>query len=153
MVVVVVTVVTIVREQPAALCYTTGDSIVARIPTITLEVPADLADRLAALQGRLPDLLRLAVELESKPPTGAKRADIPAFREMIDFLAGGPTFEQILGFKVSPSTQERLEDLLDKNREGRLTADESAELDVCEEVQRVMLLLKARARSALATPV
>ena len=59
----------------------------------------------------------------------------------------------VLGFKVSPSTQERLEDLLDKNREGRLTADESAELDVCEEVQRVMLLLKARARSALATPV
>jgi hypothetical protein len=121
--------------------------------TITLEVPADLADRLAALGDRLPDLLRLAVALESKPPAGAERADIPAFREMIDFLAGTPTLEQILGFKVSPSTLERLEDLLDKNREGSLTDDESAELDVCEEVQRVMLLLKARARSALGAPV
>jgi hypothetical protein len=121
--------------------------------TITLEVPADLADRLAALGDRLPDLLRLAVALESKPPTGTERADVPAFREMIDFLAGAPTLEQILGFKVSPSTLERLEDLLDKNREGSLTDDESAELDVCEEVQRVMLLLKARARSALGAPV
>ena len=121
--------------------------------TITLEVPADLADRLAALGDRLPDLLRLAVSLESKPTVGAKRADVPVFREVIDFLAGAPTLDQILGFKVSPYTQERLENLLDKNREGSLTDAESAELDVCEEVQRLMLLLKARARSVLGTPV
>ena len=121
--------------------------------TITLEVPADLADRLAALGDRLPYLLRLAVSLESKTTVGAKRADVPAFREVIDFLAGAPTLDQILGFKVSPFTQERLENLLDKNREGSLTDAESAELDVCEEVQRLMLLLKARARSVLGTPV
>jgi hypothetical protein len=112
-----------------------------------------LADRLAALGDRLPDLLRLAVSLESKSSAGSKRADVPAFREVIDFLAGAPTLDQILGFKVSPFIQERLENLLNKNREGSLTDDESAELDVCEEVQRLMLLLKARARSVLRTPV
>jgi hypothetical protein len=123
------------------------------MPTITLEVPEDLAVRLALLRDRLPDLLRMAVEFSSGPGTRRSRTETPAFREMIDFLAGGPTLEQIAAFKVSPPVQERLEELLDKNREDRLTDEESAELDIYEEVNHVMLLLKARARSALETSV
>jgi hypothetical protein len=48
--------------------------------------------------------------------------------EMLDFLAGGPTPEQIIAFKLSPATQARLEELLDKNREAELANEETAEL-------------------------
>ena len=117
--------------------------------TITLEVPEELATRLAPLRDQLPRLLALALDLypAGLPLTAsASEAVHPAFREMIDFLASGPTPEQIVSFKISPAAQARLEELLDKNREDGLTDDEAAELDVYEQVNHVLLLLKARAR-------
>ena len=42
--------------------------------------------------------------------------------------------------------QERLEELLDKNREEGLTAAEEEEMDAYRLVNHVMILLKARAR-------
>ncbi len=76
----------------------------------------------------------------------------PVFNEMIEFLAGGPTPQQIVAFKVSPATQARLDDLLDKNREDGLSEDEAAELDAYGQVNFVLLLLKARARPMLSSP-
>ena len=122
--------------------------------TITLEVPDELAARLLPLRERLPELLSMTLELF---PAGLPLAMLgsqamhPAFEEMIDFLASGPTPEQIVGFRVSPVTQARLEELLDKNREDGLTDDEAAELDVYEQINFVLLLLKARARPALSS--
>ena len=46
---------------------------------------------------------------------------VPIHQEMTDFLATSPTLEQMIDFKISDAAQERLEDLLDKNREGELT--------------------------------
>lgn len=120
--------------------------------TITLEVPDELAVRLAPVRERLPQLLSLALELlpgEFPISAAAVSASHPAFDEMIDFLAGGPTPEQIIEFKASPAAQARLEELLDKNREEGLTEAESAELDVYEQINFVLLLLKARARPGL----
>ena len=122
--------------------------------SITLEIPDELAARLAPLRDRLPDLLRIALELSSPYPTASLRAgDNPVFHEMIDFLARGPSPEQIAAFKVSPSAQARLEELLEKNRENELTDDEAAELDLYVQINHVMLLLKARARLALTGPL
>lgn len=42
----------------------------------------------------------------------------------------------------------RLEELLDKNREEGLTEEEEEELDVYEQVDHLMILLKARAVDA-----
>ena len=117
--------------------------------SITLEIPDELAARLAPLRDRLPELLRIAVELSSPCPKAPRAGDNPVFDEMIDFLAGGPSPEQIAAFKVSPSAQARLEELLEKNRENELTDEEAAELDLYEQINHVMLLLKARARLAL----
>ena len=122
--------------------------------TITLEVPDELAARLMPLRERLPELLSMTLELfPAELPLAMPTSETihPAFEEMIDFLAGGPTPEQIAGFKVSPATQARLEELLDKNREDGLTDDEAAELDVYEQINFVLLLLKARARPALSS--
>ena len=65
---------------------------------------------------------------------------------MMDFLASGPTPQQIIDFKVPAAAQERLEELLERNREEGLTEAESAELDVYELVHHSMIRLKAQAR-------
>ena len=76
----------------------------------------------------------------------------PAFKEMMDFLVSGPAPEQIVAFKISPATQDRLEELLDKNREDSLTDDETTELDVYEQVNHLLILLKAHARLLISSP-
>jgi len=118
--------------------------------TITLEVPDELAARLNLLRDRLPALLSRVLDLlplENPPTDLASEAPHPAFAEIIDFLATGPTPDQIVAFKASASVQARLEELLEKNREEGLTEAESAELDLYEQVNDLMILLKARART------
>lgn len=118
--------------------------------TITLEIPDELAAQVAALGGRLPDLL--AKMLKSEPPAkngqsnGAKNS-ASLYREITDFLSTNPSPDQIIAFKISSAAQERLEDLLDKNREESLTADETAELDAYLQARDLMILLKASAQS------
>jgi hypothetical protein len=117
--------------------------------TITLEVPDELATRLDPWRDRLPDLLSQALELlpgERPVSVVAPAMRYQVFEEMIDFLASGPTPEQIIAHKASAPVQERLAELLDKNREEGLTEAEEAELDAYELVNHVMILLKARAR-------
>jgi hypothetical protein len=73
----------------------------------------------------------------------------PAYIEVLDFLITSPSPRELLAFKVSPATQNRLGDLLEKNREEGLTELEQAELDAFEQIEHVMILLKARARRLL----
>ncbi|MGE0131044.1 MAG: hypothetical protein AB7U82_23445 [Blastocatellales bacterium] len=117
--------------------------------TITLEVPDELAAQVAALRGQLPDLLVKALKLEpagKKAQAGEAKESSPLYREIIDFLASDPSPEQIAAFKISPAAQERLEELLDKNREEGLTEDETAELDAYLQARDLIILLKANAR-------
>ncbi|PYS54604.1 MAG: hypothetical protein DMF76_26815 [Acidobacteria bacterium] len=117
---------------------------------ITLEVPDELASRISAVRDRLPDLISTVLESGSRTSQGLKAAAMhPAYREMMDFLASSPSPQQIIDFKISDKTQDRLADLLDKNREEGLTPGESTELDVYELVQHSMIRLKTRARQTL----
>ena len=50
-------------------------------------------------------------------------------------------------FKISAVAQERLENLLDKNREGTLSPGERVELDTYLQLSERMTILKARARN------
>lgn len=124
--------------------------------TITVEVPDEVAARIAPLRHQLPDLITQAVtELPIGQPPNAVHlsSTYPVFNEMLDFLASGPTPQQIVEHKVSPALQERLEELLDKNRLEGLTEAEQSELDAFRRVNHVMILLKARARRAAPTPL
>jgi hypothetical protein len=130
---------------------------------LTIQIPDELAQRLEPLRSRLPELLgqlldatnpssaSLAVpsELRSALTATANLQEIPkAYLEVLDFLVTRPTPQDILAFKVSPEAQERLSSLLDKNRENTLTDSEVAELDVYEQLEHLMILMKARAISA-----
>ena len=123
--------------------------------TITLQIPDELAQRLEPLQNRLPELLWQLLELTKKPTTidqeiTTDSGDIPTvYQEVIDFLIKSLIPQDIVNFKVSQQAQTRLQTLLDKNRESTLNPMEIAELDVYEQLEHLMILLKARAYSAI----
>ncbi len=53
--------------------------------------------------------------------------------------------EELADFKFPPSTQRRLTQLMDKNNEGTLTAEEREDLKALVEISERMALLKGRA--------
>jgi hypothetical protein len=116
--------------------------------TITLNVPDELAGELAAATEQLPQLLLLALQLRQPEALILSPSSFPAFTEMIDFLASSPTAQEIIEFKVSPTAQARLEELLHKNRENQLSPTEASELDTFQQINHIFILLKARARAS-----
>ena len=70
--------------------------------------------------------------------------DAAVYDDLLDLLAESADAERVLAFRLSAAKQERLDALLDKNREGTLTAAETAELDAYERFEHVVRLLKIR---------
>ena len=68
-----------------------------------------------------------------------------AYTEVLDFLLTRPTPQEIAAFKVSTEAQERIRRLLDKNKEGNLAKNETTELNLYEQLEHLMILLKAKA--------
>ena len=68
-----------------------------------------------------------------------------SYGEIVDFFARGASPEDILSFRPSPETQERVRELLYRNSAGELTEDEAAELECFGELEHLMQLIKARA--------
>lgn len=122
---------------------------------LTIHISDELASRLEPLRDRLPELLLQLLETPSKTTsTGAERiafaTEPPSvYAEVLDFLIKRPTPQEIAAFKVSLQAQERLQTLLKKNREATLTVEETTELDVYEQLEHLMLLLKARAINSI----
>jgi len=73
-----------------------------------------------------------------------------AIEEIADFLASGPSPEELLEFRPSPHTQARAEELLGKLKDGCLSTEERQELDQFEQVERLMRFVKARIQAAKA---
>lgn len=71
----------------------------------------------------------------------------PVYDELVDLLAETADADRLLAFRLSPARQRQLDDLLEKNREGSLTPEESAELDDFERFEHVVRMLKARLRN------
>jgi hypothetical protein len=128
---------------------------------ITIDIPDELAQRLAPFQSQFSDLFTSLIAtkllgqntIESSTPTSNLTSTSGTYQEILDFLIARPTSEQIINFKVSESSQSRLQTLLQKNREAALTAAETAEIDLYEQLDTLIGFLKIRAYAALqATP-
>lgn len=72
------------------------------------------------------------------------------FDEILEFLASTPTPEQIIAFKPSNELNQRLHDLLDRNANNSLTAEEKSELDEFMRMDHLLKMLKIKARQKLA---
>jgi len=73
----------------------------------------------------------------------------PAYFEFIDFIAAGTTPEQIIAFRSSSKAQQRVEDLIAKERDEHLSADERSELDYFFQLEHILRVAKARAEQIL----
>jgi hypothetical protein len=77
-------------------------------------------------------------------------AQVSLFAELIDFLISSPTPEQIVAFAPSQPLQDKLDYLLDLNRQHKITADHRAELEELLRVDQLVSALKDRAQQKLA---
>lgn len=74
---------------------------------------------------------------------------LKAYEELIDFIAAGTTPDNIVAFRPSEETKQRVADLLRREKTTGLTADELSELDRYMQLEHLMRLAKARARKYL----
>ena len=103
--------------------------------TITLDVPDDLADELAPIHDRLPELLALSLQQPAVP------AQI--YREILTFLVSNPTPADIAAFGATPGMQQRLQTLLERSLTDSLTRSEQDELDELDRIEHLVIMLKA----------
>ncbi len=72
-----------------------------------------------------------------------------AATEVAQFLANHPTAEQIIAFHTSSEVAERAYELISREREGSLTAEERQELDNYLIIEHLMELVKLEAQRQL----
>jgi hypothetical protein len=88
---------------------------------------------------------------EPDQPFIAVSPERKSYDEIIDFLARGASSAEVLAFRPSEETQDRVRFLLDRNAADELTEDEAAELEILGELEHVMQLVKVRAREYVKT--
>lgn len=110
---------------------------------ITLDIPDELLDQLSELGQPIADWL--SQQLPNLLTQGTQPTILPAhiYRYILDFIASGPTPQQILDFRPTPAMQDRLRSLVDRARSGDLTPSEQAELDEYERIEHIIVMLKA----------
>lgn len=75
---------------------------------------------------------------------------VKAYEEVVDFIAAGTTPQNVIAFRPSEESQERVADLIEREKNGELEAGEKSELDHYMQIEHLMRLAKARARDFLA---
>ena len=70
---------------------------------------------------------------------------LPYYEQILEFLAAGPSAQEIIAFRPQPEVQERFSQLLEVNRQRDLTSQEEEELDHYIRIERMLALLKAKA--------
>jgi hypothetical protein len=108
---------------------------------ITLTVPDELATRLRTVEHELPQILELGIrEWQARGETG-----FSGMVGVLETLASLPTPEEVLALRPSSSLEERIEELLDKNRTGGLSPEEQREWEAYQYVEHLVRLAKTRA--------
>ena len=120
---------------------------------IAIDIPDELAQQLAPFQSQFSDLFTRLIATTLLGQNQAPQTDQASnlvgtsgtYQEILDFLISRPTSEEIVKFKVSESSQNRLQTLLEKNREATLSPAETTELDLYEQLDTLMGFFKIRA--------
>jgi hypothetical protein len=73
-----------------------------------------------------------------------------AYEEVIEFIAAGTTPSNVVAFRPSDATKERVAELIRRKKSGEITPDENSELEHYLQLEHLMRLAKARAQQHLA---
>ncbi len=104
--------------------------------TLTLNVSDTLAERVEPFSRWLPTILEISV-------LGLTSPALQVANETITFLASSPSEQALRNFKFSSKIQQRMDELLERNRESSLTDNELKELDELLKLEHVIIMLKA----------
>jgi len=80
-----------------------------------------------------------------------RKAAIPSYLEIIDFIASGTTPQAVVDYRPSEEAQNRVAELIQREKEGTLTPEEKSELDHFTDLEHILRVAKARARQILAS--
>jgi hypothetical protein len=76
-------------------------------------------------------------------------AATPVYFEIIDFIAAGTTPDAVVQFHPSFEAEQRVADLIEREKTDRLSPEEKAELDHFLELEHILRMAKARARQII----
>ena len=108
---------------------------------ITVTIPDELAIQLHPIEKELPQIL----ELGMRAWTARGVSEFSGLTDVLETLASLPGPEEILAIRPSAALQERIEELLEKNSAGSLSADEQRAWEQYQYVEHLVRLAKARA--------
>lgn len=111
--------------------------------TITLEVPEHLAHTMNEIGDQLPLVLEMGMGRFA--PLCTK-----AYVEAIAFLTKDPPLTELATFRFSDEVENRINELLEKNRRERLSKAEEVELERLSQLEEQIQLIKATALTKLA---
>jgi hypothetical protein len=75
---------------------------------------------------------------------------LPFYEDVLEFLASGPSSQQVVEYRPSAAAQNRFSALLEANRKRTLSLEEEEELDHYVQMDRMLSLLKAKSYKRLA---
>ena len=67
------------------------------------------------------------------------------YEEIVDFIAAGPTLAEIVAFHPSEAAKARVLELIHREKNNELNAEEHSELDYFMQLEHLVRLVKARA--------
>jgi hypothetical protein len=106
---------------------------------LTIDISEKLARQVQPERDHLEEILQLGLQQRRLQASGLRR-------EFLAFLARGPRPDEIIAFRPSPATVQRLRDLLHRDKQGSLSPEEEAEMDDIAEFDHVVTQVKAQAR-------
>jgi hypothetical protein len=108
---------------------------------VTFDLPDEVANQLRPFGDNLPQILKLGLrEFQAINQDG-----FSGMAEVLEFLAGLPTAEEIIDLRPSESLQSQISDLLEKNRTVDLTPDEKRLWQAYEYLEYIVRMAKAKA--------
>ena len=78
------------------------------------------------------------------------KVQTPLYLELVDFVAAGSTPEEVANFRPSRNAQERVSELVEREKSAALSEEEASELGHFLELEHILRMAKARARLILA---
>ncbi|MBI1923235.1 hypothetical protein HYR99_03185 [Candidatus Poribacteria bacterium] len=104
---------------------------------LTMQVPERLAERIQPIGSWLPTVIELSL-------IGFKTLATATATEVIQFLSKAPSPQEVLAYHVSEQAQKRLQRLLALNETGILSETKQSELDELEQIEHIVIMLKAQ---------
>ena len=108
---------------------------------LTLNVPDELAIRLRVVEDRLPEILELGLREWLSSESG-----YAGLGDVLETLARLPSPEEVLALRPATPLQDRIEELLTKNRSAGLSAEEQREWERYEYIEHLVRLARTQGR-------